>query len=232
MKNGAIAVFVKTPGLSPVKTRLGQAIGKSSAEVFYALSVEATQAVIFEVIKRSTLIPMAMTGYWAVAESEGVAHPMWDQLAVIFQSDGELGRRLNCVYGELIKKYDFVILIGGDCPQIPLRRIFEAILFLSEGGNRFVLGPAEDGGFYLFGGTSFVAEEIWMKVPYSQTDTLSKIRQALMGLGETRELGLLRDIDTLDDLKALSDEKHDLIELLPSQRRVIEWSGKFTKFKR
>ena len=37
----ALAIFVKTPSLSPVKTRLAQSIGEDKAIAFYMLCLEA-----------------------------------------------------------------------------------------------------------------------------------------------------------------------------------------------
>jgi glycosyltransferase A (GT-A) superfamily protein (DUF2064 family) len=41
----ALAIFVKTPGLSPVKTRLAEGIGQARAEAFYRLAVDAVAEV-------------------------------------------------------------------------------------------------------------------------------------------------------------------------------------------
>ena len=46
----------------------------------------------------------------------------------------------------------------------------------------------------------------------------------LRALGDIRELLPLFDIDTIDNLQALASEGWDNAGLLPSQRRVIEWS--------
>jgi len=40
----AIAIFAKTPGLSPVKTRLAKSLGQVAAENAYRLSVAAKQS--------------------------------------------------------------------------------------------------------------------------------------------------------------------------------------------
>ena len=40
LMSGAIAVFVKTPGLSPVKTRLAAKLGKATAEAFHLASAQ------------------------------------------------------------------------------------------------------------------------------------------------------------------------------------------------
>lgn len=45
--------------------------------------------------------------------------------------------------------YDHVIIIGTDCLELRIRHIEEAFAVLKN--NDLVLGPAEDGGYYLIG---------------------------------------------------------------------------------
>jgi hypothetical protein len=42
----AIAVWVKTPGFTPAKTRLARDIGTPAAEAFYRLAVDVVRAVL------------------------------------------------------------------------------------------------------------------------------------------------------------------------------------------
>ena len=47
--------------------------------------------------------------------------------------------------------FSSVCLINSDSPTVPPASFVEAVLALSEPGDRMVLGPAEDGGYYLIG---------------------------------------------------------------------------------
>lgn len=229
MNRGAIAIFVKTPGLSPIKTRLGRVIGTSAAEEFYALSVEATQEVCTEAMRRASSVSLDLTAYWAVAEPTDAFHHVWHQFGNIFQGNGGLGERLARVYSELLRKHDFVILIGADCPQMPWQYLIEAASILRDVENRFVIGPAKDGGFYLFGGNAPLSEELWSRVPYSQSNTSVELMREIQALGEIRTLLSLVDIDTIDDLRRLAVMDKCNNGLLPAQLRVIEWSqSRFT----
>lgn len=223
MNRGAVAIFVKTPGLSPVKTRLGRVIGTIAAEEFYKLSVDAAHEVSVEAMRCASSISLELKPYWAIAEPAATSHRMWYQFGNIFQGDGGLGERLAHVYSELLRKHDFVILIGADCPQMPWQYIIEAALFLRDCGNRFVIGPAIDGGFYLFGGNAPLSEELWLRVPYSHSNTAVELMREIKALGDISELLPLGDIDTIDDLQYLAGKGRDNTGLLPSQRRVIEW---------
>ena len=55
-------------------------------------------------------------------------------------------RALSCVAG-----HDCVLLVNGDSPTLPPRLLVQAIETLREPGDRMVLGPASDGGYYLIG---------------------------------------------------------------------------------
>jgi glycosyltransferase A (GT-A) superfamily protein (DUF2064 family) len=46
-----LAVFVKTPGLSPIKTRLAASVGEQKALEFYRRSLRVTEAVVHAAVK-------------------------------------------------------------------------------------------------------------------------------------------------------------------------------------
>lgn len=120
---GALAIFAKTPGLSPVKTRLAADIGIENAEQFYRYSVKCLEELAFNVLRETqgTLVP-----YWAIGEENGLNDPLWENLDRLWTGDGGLGDRLNHVYAALLKKHDHVILIGTDSPQMSSGRIIGA----------------------------------------------------------------------------------------------------------
>ena len=79
--SGAIAIFVKTPGLSPIKTRLVSSIGVSAAERFHLLSAKAIESVVLDAFRAEP----ACIPYWAVAEKEAVHTPYWKSFQTIWQ---------------------------------------------------------------------------------------------------------------------------------------------------
>ncbi|NBT58615.1 DUF2064 domain-containing protein [bacterium] len=199
----AVAVFVKTPGLSPLKTRLAEGVGKARAEEFYLESVKEVESVLKSVEAESfEFVPL-----WAVAEEEGMDHSLWKGFDRLFQGTGSLGDRLHQVYSSLIEKYETVILIGADCPQIQKSHFLETQRRLKDKKGRFVLGPAFDGGFYLFGGKNPIPKMIWTQVQYSQSTTLQELKEGLQKMGAVDFLGELRDIDNADDLKYYLERK-------------------------
>jgi len=191
--SAAVAIFVKTPGLSPIKTRLAQSIGKEKAESFFMLSAKAVGQVVEQLSD--------VVSYWAVGEEEGVSHELWQDFESIYTGEGDLGERLHNVYSELLAKHGSVVLMGADSPQITRSILSDAIEKVEQ--DNFVFGPTHDGGFYLFGGGKPVAKEIWTGVSYSQDDTLFQLEERL---GKTFKLPALTDVDVEEDLKILEDE--------------------------
>lgn len=192
---GAVAAFVKTPGLSPIKTRLAKDIGKQKAEEIYRYMVETVEDVLLNLQDDSIDV------YWAVGEEAGLIKPLWKKLKSIHTGDGELGERLHHVYSSLLEKYNYVIMIGSDSPNITPEHI-NCAAEIAKGG-RFVFGPTFDGGFYLFGGNTKIPKEIWTSVTYSQNDTMENLSQKIEEFGEVLVIEALADVDTVADLATL-----------------------------
>lgn len=192
---GAIAVFVKTPGLSPIKTRLAKEVSNETALQLYKYSVKAVNSVLQSVD--------GINKYWAVAEKEGVYHPFWKEKSLLYTGEGSLGERLNNIYTTLKAKYDFVILLGSDNPQINSAIIDEAVSLLST-GNKCVIGPANDGGFYLFGCTERIERNVWVDTEYSSSKTLENLSNNLNI--NYKNLQSLTDMDDMLSLKKLRGE--------------------------
>ena len=220
----AVAVFVKTPGLSPLKTRLGQNVGQQAAERFYELSAKATEEVISTTVlrlKKSGSAELEM--FWAVAEKEGLDHSFWQGRKTIMQGEGGLGDRLAHVYSSLLQSHEAVIFLGADAPQVT-SAILEEVSVTCTRSSGYVVGPAVDGGFYLFGCSQPIAAEIWKEIAYSTADTLRALKEALLPLECTDTFSALQDVDTLDDFKAVQQTlEKNAAELLPRQLKLLHF---------
>lgn len=217
-RGGAIAVFVKTPGISPIKTRLAQTIGNESAERFHLLGARCVESVIDDVRG----LRAGITPYWAVAEKLGLSYPAWDNFDRILQGEGSLGERLSSVYDHLLEKHSFVIFVGADSPQLTSAILIRAIESLSK--CSFVFGPARDGGFYLFGGKTNIPRQSWTNVTYSSEMTYRSLADNLRELGSIDELPTLIDVDTLDDLQYLISQDRRENEFTSKQKALFDWA--------
>lgn len=206
--SGAIAIFVKTPGLSPVKTRLATGIGTAAAERWYlaAAHVVAEAATTAATAQQSVV-------YWAVAEAEPHALTQWPLLQVLMQGMGTLGARMAAVHRALVERHGFALLLGADTPQLDDTEMGAVLQWLSAPAPRAAIGPATDGGFWMFGSNRVVAESLWTSLAYSHADTCKNFQQALVNCGfEWRVSNVLTDVDKATDLLPCATQ----IDCLPS----------------
>lgn len=209
----AIAIFVKTPGLSPVKTRLGAGIGRRIAEEWHRRAAACVQ-----VTASASDLPV----YWAIAETEGMQHEMWPGLPRLAQGSGGLGARMATVHTELIRRHGAGILIGADLPQIEARHIDAAVGWLSADSPRHVLGPARDGGFWLFGANRALPRSAWESVAYSRDDTAREFIAAV-DASAWEILEPMTDLDQAKDLPAVLRELQAVRTPTGEQSNLARW---------
>ena len=204
----AIAIFVKTPGVSPLKTRLAASLGQEKAEHFYHLSLKSII---------STLKETAINPYWAIAEKQSLNNPLWSDFNRLHTGEGDLGDRQSHIYHELLKIYDGVILIGADAPQLSIEIIEQAMEALKS--HDYAIGPANDGGYYLLGGRRNIPAKVWSTTPWSD----AKTRATLVAQLDSKpyELGMLCDVDTESDLNTMLSEMPQ--KLNENQRKLKDW---------
>lgn len=216
-QTSAIAVFVKTPELTPPKTRLAHTIGKEAASDFYELCLQTIHNTLstFNSDPSSFVFP-----YWAVAEQEGLSDERWTHYGRLWQGDGDLGERLHHVYSTLQSVYKNILLIGADTPHLNQDLILKAHRILQE-KDKFVIGPARDGGFYLFGGNVILPEEVWTSVAYSQSGTCDALTDKIKNYGDVVFLPTLSDADVASDLPFLMLEIQNTDH--PATKEIENW---------
>jgi glycosyltransferase A (GT-A) superfamily protein (DUF2064 family) len=213
--DAGIAIFVKTPGRSPLKTRLAADLGVERATRWYLLAAEAVAAVAREAAPGRV--------YWAVAEDDAAADPLWRALPTLPQGDGGLGERMHRVHAALVARHGAGLLLGADTPQLEARALRDAIAWLRAPSARLAIGGALDGGFRTIGANREIALERWVGVPYSRAETAAHFRAALDGCGQWLELGTLTDVDTSSDLGLCAAALRALPNPLPEQHALRDW---------
>ncbi|MEO8802727.1 MAG: DUF2064 domain-containing protein [Rudaea sp.] len=212
----ALAIFVKTPGLSPIKTRLAATIGAADAEQFHALAATAVAEV-------AGAAKPEIHACWAVAEIAGMEHPQWQQLPRVWQGDGGLGVRLHRVCSQLLAEHDRVLLVGADAPQLSVALLRRGVAALTDPATPFVLGRANDGGFWLFGTRAPVPIQVWETPQYSVAATANDLIRALSPHGDVAQLPILNDLDYAGDADAVIAELRALPAATPAQHVLCEW---------
>lgn len=218
---GALAIFAKTPGLSPVKTRLAADVGARLAEKFYRLSLEAAEEIAARV---RDLSEGAIRPVWALAERNGGAGGSWKSFPSIWTGDGDLGERLHAVYSSLLENYDYVMMMGTDSPQLEPSLFLEASRKIFENPESCVIGPCPDGGFYLFGAKIPIPESVWTGVAYSTNAALRDLARNLESQNiAVRLISTQGDVDDARDLKTVMNALEATPDLLPAQRQLLVW---------
>ncbi|OGT55853.1 MAG: hypothetical protein A3E01_14810 [Gammaproteobacteria bacterium RIFCSPHIGHO2_12_FULL_63_22] len=212
-----LGIMVKTPDLSPVKTRLAADVGCLRAEAFYLCSAEAVASVALQVPATQ------LTTYWAVAERRALIGPSWADLPRMDQGEGGLGERMSHVYRTLRGEHRLALLLGADAPQLTCDMLRRAIDWLSLPGPRLVIGPARDGGFWMFGGNCELPDQAWTQPTYSQARTRGEFVSAMQGCGEWLEIDELSDVDRGADLAVVTLSLQQLPSPTEAQRRLAGW---------
>ncbi len=215
-RSAGIAIFVKTPGVSPVKSRLAESIGERAAVDWYRRAAAAVASVASLACDSN-----AAAAYWAVAETDGL--DAWPDLPTRLQGEGGLGERMARVHSDLVRRHGAALLLGADAPQITAEDLAAALGWLDCKAPRMVLGPARDGGFWLFGANRAVPLSAWTRVRYSTGTTALEFERALEGRGAWLRLRTLDDVDRVQDLAAARIDLEALVHPTPAQSELLRW---------
>ncbi len=216
----AIAVFVKTPDISPIKTRLAKGIGKANALEFYHRSIKAVQETLIEFKSLLHKDGIECSLYWCLAKKGGEEY--WDNFELIYQPEGGLGDRLGQIYSQLKPLHEQVYFLGSDAPQLSVKQLRSTHNALINSKD-FVFGPASDGGFYLFGGKKALEPSLWQGVSYSESTTLDELETKLKTVGKVGLLDeTLTDVDHVEDLNPLLSYLSNM-KTHGSQMNLMEW---------
>ncbi|MDX2120108.1 MAG: TIGR04282 family arsenosugar biosynthesis glycosyltransferase [Gemmatimonadota bacterium] len=194
-----LAIFVKSPEPGQVKTRLANEIGPETAATLYRKLGRAVVADNVATGRHRTVV-------WFAPPDQGNQVRSWlsglpvDEFNA--QHGGGLGRRMMGTFRRHLREgARRVVLIGSDCPDVDrafVRRAFDAL-----DQSDLVLGPSQDGGFYLIGLTAPVPG-LFRRVAWSTPAVLAQTIRNAARLGlRVATLPMLRDIDTVEDALAL-----------------------------
>lgn len=187
-KQTAILVFTKGTNFGQVKTRLRPFLNELQL-------MELHLAFLQDTLEKVKLLNI--DGYlYVVGESNfhfKNSFPIFEQKGV------DLGSRLLNAFETHSKRYGRIVVIGTDSPDLPSERIQEA--FLSLENHDAVIGPTDDGGYYLLG-LSKMIPAVFENIPWSSNEVFRKTLDQLHGYS-THVLKKHYDIDVIEDLMRL-----------------------------
>lgn len=189
-----LVVMLKEPRPGRVKTRLGRDLGMTTAAWWFRHQTSA--------LLRRVQDPRWQTVLAVAPDTEGLRSRVWPaHLPRIPQGRGTLGDRMGRIMRDLPPGP--VCIIGADIPGIDRHRIARA--FAALGPNDSVFGPAPDGGYWLVGlkRSAPPPSTLFQNVRWSTEHALTDTCASMPGLRIAR-VDTLQDVDTLTDLRALS----------------------------
>ncbi|UOR05936.1 TIGR04282 family arsenosugar biosynthesis glycosyltransferase [Hymenobacter aerilatus] len=192
-----LLIFAREPMLGRVKTRLAAGIGAEAAlAVYRELLTHTAQAVAKAQIPATVWLAEALT--LPLASNEAL--PEWPGLPWRVQPAADsLGARMAHAFAEAFAAgATHVAIIGTDCPGLTCAHIAQAFSLLTD--HDAVLGPADDGGYYLLGlrqlQPALFENKTW-STPTVLADTLADAQRLNL---RTALLPTLHDIDSVEDL--------------------------------
>jgi rSAM/selenodomain-associated transferase 1 len=204
-ESAAIGIMCKAPRAGRAKTRLAATIGTEAAAKLSACFLRDVAAAIEAVPAR-----LACRGYgvYAPAGAEAELRELLPpSFGLLLQADAEFGNVLHgAVRDLLVAGHDCVALVNSDSPTLPPAFLAQAVEALRRPGDRAVLGPASDGGYYLIG-LKTAHRHLFTDMPWG-TEAVASLtleRAAQIGL-ETVRLPVWYDIDDAETLGWLRDE--------------------------
>lgn len=194
MNKNLIIVFVRTPELGKVKTRLAKSIGDVSALTIYKLLLKHTETVLHD-------LSFDKVVYYSEKVEE---NDFWE--ARLFekkrQKGADLGKRMQHAFETAFEQgYQKVLIIGSDL--FDLKSIHITTAFEALENHDLTIGPSLDGGYYLLG-----MKELYPAVfKNKKWGTDSILENTLKDLQQqnVKLLEALNDIDTFEDLQQQPD---------------------------
>ncbi len=195
-----VVILLKQPIDGHVKTRLAKDVGVSMATHLYTLFVNHCFQILAKCKNLETAVYLSRPGKAkAIQKQFAFTGPIY------YQCDGDLGARMaNAILEQFKLNYDEILLIGTDCIQLSPQLIESAFKVLKK--HDLVLGPTDDGGYYLIGlrrkpNVGRLLSDIFTGVEWSTGQTL---KQTLNGAKRAhlscKLLTQLADIDELKDI--------------------------------
>lgn len=182
-----LIIFIKNAQLGKVKTRLAATVGDEAALAIYNKLCLYTKSIAMRSESNNYVF------YSNFIEEEGI----WDSFNKRLQKGDDLGERMKNAFEEVSTSFTKTIIIGSDCATLSEEILNLAFQLLEN--QDVVIGPAEDGGYYLLG-MKKVFPCLFENIEWSSDSVLTKTIEAVEKLQlKYALLPTLSDIDTEQD---------------------------------
>jgi rSAM/selenodomain-associated transferase 1 len=196
----ALLVVAKRPAPGRTKTRLTPPLSPRQAATLYECFLKDT----LDLMRKIPAVQPAIA--YLPAPDKAYFSSLAPDFELLLQTGSDLGSRLDHALAHyLTLGYERVVIMNSDGPTLPPRYLELAFEMLA-GDTDVVLGPCDDGGYYLIGlkqPAPRLLREVRMSTSHVTADTLALA--ADMGLQATL-LPCWYDVDDVDALARLIKE--------------------------
>ncbi len=198
--NSKLLVFTRYPEAGTTKTRLIAELGAEGAAL---LQKKLSERVISQANQLTKRLALATSVYYTGGSREKMASWL-GPMHFVTQADGDLGQRMHAAFMHAFAGgAKRAVLIGSDIPDINVDLLEQAFIALLD--KEVVIGPSEDGGYYLIGLVAKKSKQLlpllFTAMPWSTNELFATTTQRLEKSGYTvATLPALRDIDLPADL--------------------------------
>lgn len=191
-----LILFTRYPEPGHTKTRLIPAIGPEDAALLQQRLTSHTLGIVRHFQKQ---IPLKIEVQFAGRDVSAMQAMFGDDVRYTSQQGEHLGERLhNAIESAFEQGIQQVIVIGADCPSLDVQILTAASRQLES--HDVVLGPAEDGGYYLIGVKS-PQPSLFQDIPWGTSQVLAKTLQKIDTLQlRVKQLPPFSDVDYPEDL--------------------------------
>lgn len=191
----ALVIFAKFPVPGKVKKKIGQVIGMDNSA---KLCTAFINDLIEENSEKDYDIYLSFIGH----EYKEKYREMFPNAILYVQRGTNMSENVQSAFEDLLDDYEKVALIGCDVPQLSSETVIKAFNALAS--YDVVLGPSEDGGYYLVALKK--PHDIFKGVPWGKPQLLEEQMKLLKEKKLTFVLlHKLPDVDTVDELKHLKN---------------------------
>src|SRR6476660_836668 len=201
----ALAIMTKAPQAGQVKTHLVPPLKPDEAAELNRFFLRDKTRTIANSTRPQYACGIAV--YTGIGSESAYADILPDNFRLLPQRGDRFGERLYFAVLDLFKcGFESVCLIDSDSPTVPAANFAEAVELLSTTEDRVVLGPSDDGGYYLIG-VNKPHRHLFEQIDWSTERVLKQtmLRATEIGL-EVKLLPAGYDVDDGASLRRLSNE--------------------------
>ena len=220
--------MTKAPRAGAVKTRLVPPLTHEEAAALSVCFLRDTAANIAGVASLGAAEGVAV--YTPVGAESAFDNLLQAGFSLLAQRGDGFGERLYHAAEDLLTLgYRSLCLIDSDSPTLPRSLLTEAVGALAFAGDRVVLGPSDDGGYYLIG-LKRAHRRLFEDINWSTGEVLGQTveRAAAIGL-EVLMLPTWYDVDDGSSLNRLCDELFGSSSVLDGQDGLAGYEATHTR---